>query len=143
MKRISSMKGFTLIELLIVMALLGILVAILLPRYQDLTPEAKVAATQANLQTIRSAVVIYTAKNFTPVFPAALDTLVSLGFLRKIPVESITNSNVVEVDPSTPSYNGGWIYYTSNGDVRVDLDDNAMNTYLGAAYSSINPYTDW
>jgi general secretion pathway protein G len=138
------MKGFTLIELLIVMALLGILVAILLPRYQDLTPEAKIAATQANLQTIRSAIVIYTAKNFTPVFPANMDTLVSLGFLRKVPMETISAKNEVTVDPSgAPSYDGGWVYYTANGDVRVDLDANEMNNLLGADYSSINPYVEW
>jgi len=143
MKRVSSMKGFTLIELLIVMALLGILVAILLPRYQDLTPEAKIAATQANLQTIRSAVVIYTAKNFTPVFPPNLDTLVTLGFLRKIPAESITGKNEVTIDPSSPAYDGGWIYYTSNGDVRVDLDATAMGNLLGADYNTIDPYSQW
>jgi len=82
---VRSDRGFTLIELLIVMALLGILVAILLPRYQDLTPEAKIATTQANLQTLRSAVALYAGK--TGGFPAHLDSLVSRGFLRKIPKE--------------------------------------------------------
>ena len=48
-----SERGFTLIELLIVMALLGILVAILLPRYQDLTPEAKIAARSMILANSR------------------------------------------------------------------------------------------
>jgi len=135
---VRSDRGFTLIELLIVMALLGILVAILLPRYQDLTPEAKIATTQANLQTLRSAVALYAGK--TGGFPAHLDSLVSRGFLRKIPKEMINNSDNVVVDPSgNPDFNGGWVYFSSTGDVRVNEND--LTSLIPG--SPINPYEDW
>lgn len=39
----NSQKGFTLIELMIVIAILGILIAIALPAYQDYTVRAKVS----------------------------------------------------------------------------------------------------
>ena len=70
-------KGFTLIELLIVMALLGVLVAVMLPKYQDLTPEAKLVASQQNMQTIQSAVLIYAAKNLSPPLPDSLGAIVT------------------------------------------------------------------
>ncbi len=133
-----SERGFTLIELLIVMALLGILVAILLPRYQDLTPEAKIAATQANLQTLRSSVALYAGK--TGGFPTNLDTLVSRGFLRKMPNEMLNNVDNVVVDPSgDPSYAGGWVYFSTTGDVRVNEND--LTTLIPG--SPIDPYEDW
>ena len=83
-------KGFTLIELLIVMALLGVLVAVLLPKYQDLTPEAKIAATQQHLESLRSAVLLYTSKNYSTIYPPALDSLVTKGFIRKMPEVKIS-----------------------------------------------------
>ena len=40
-------KGFTLIELIIVVAILGILMAIAIPSYNGMTRNAKTAATRA------------------------------------------------------------------------------------------------
>ncbi|MGM0441306.1 MAG: type II secretion system protein [Elusimicrobiota bacterium] len=56
-------KGFTLIELMIVVAIIGILAAVAIPRFADLIDRAKEAQTKGNLSSLRSAVSIYYGSN--------------------------------------------------------------------------------
>src|SRR5262249_33147646 len=50
---------FTLIELMIVVAIIGILAAIAIPKFADLIRKSKEGATKGNLGAIRSALSIY------------------------------------------------------------------------------------
>lgn len=61
-------KGFTLIELLIVVIIIAILAAIAIPQFSVSTEDAKVAALDANLSTMRSAIEMYRVqhKNTVP-----------------------------------------------------------------------------
>ena len=56
-------EGFTLIEMVIVILLVGILAAVAIPAFQDLTGDADNAAQNAGLGGLKSAVAIYMAKN--------------------------------------------------------------------------------
>jgi prepilin-type N-terminal cleavage/methylation domain-containing protein len=62
--------GFTLIELVVVIAILGILAGIAIPRFLDSQATAKGAKIVADLRTIDSAATIYYAKNSK--FPTAI-----------------------------------------------------------------------
>ena len=52
-------KGLTLVELMIVVAILGILGALVLPVYQGHASEAKVSAAKSNLHAMRAQIELY------------------------------------------------------------------------------------
>ncbi len=55
--------GFTLVELVIVVAILGILGAIVLPTYQGHASEAKVSAAKSDLHALRAQIGLYTIQH--------------------------------------------------------------------------------
>jgi len=72
-------KGFTLIELMITIAIIGLLAAIALPKFTNVTEDAKTANVQGNLASLRTASEMFMVKNetrkFTDIFNRESDIL--------------------------------------------------------------------
>jgi general secretion pathway protein G len=83
-------RGFTLLELLVVMTIIGILAAIAVPALRDSPQRAREATLREDLFTFRSVIDQYHGDK--GVFPPDLQTLVTEGYLHKIPVDPMTKS---------------------------------------------------
>jgi general secretion pathway protein G len=82
--------GFTLIELIVVVAIIGILATIAVPAMRHAPEKARESALKEDLFTLRSCLDQFHADRGR--YPTSLDELVSMGYLRGVPVDPITNS---------------------------------------------------
>ena len=86
---IQRTPGFTLIELLVVMAIIAILVSIATPRYFNSVEKSKEVVLKQDLSTMRDAIDKYYGDSGK--YPDSLDDLVTKKYLRKLPVDPITD----------------------------------------------------
>ena len=83
-------RGFTLIELLVVMAIIATLLSIAAPRYFGQVDTAREKALLQSLEVMRDSIDKFRAD--TGKYPATLTELVEKRYLRKLPVDPITES---------------------------------------------------
>ncbi len=136
-----NQRGFTLIELVIIIIILGILAAVAIPKYQDLSTEAKEAAARSALGSIRSGVIIYYANQAvqtgTATWPA-LDSLATIGVV----MEQAIPKNPYQADANAPDSivtgvtkgvivgsRGGWAYNASTGEVWLNTNTVGENNW--------------
>jgi general secretion pathway protein G len=82
--------GFTLLELIIVVAIIGILATIAMPKLLHTPDKAKEAVLRTDLRTFRDVIDQYYADKGK--YPAELAVLVDDGYMRSIPVDPMTKS---------------------------------------------------
>ena len=89
-RRTRRQGGFTLLELIIVVAVIGILATIAMPRLLHAPERAREAVLKTNLRTLRESLDQYYADKGR--YPATLEVLVEDGYLRSLPLDPITRS---------------------------------------------------
>jgi prepilin-type N-terminal cleavage/methylation domain-containing protein len=136
-------KAFTLVEILIVVAILGILAAIVLPTVQGHVQQAKESAAKDNLRILRNTIALYAARHNDvppgylnndptedPLLMLAAGQLVSEQYLPTIPENPFNNLttllliNNTEALPENATGDYGWIYKPATKTIRLDWPGN-------------------
>ncbi len=124
-------KGYTLLELMIVVAIVGILVSLAIPSFQQSALKAKEAALKQNLFTMRAVLDQYYADRGD--YPESLEAVVEGKYLRSIPIDPMTKSSTtwteIYEDPEEGDDSPAGIF-----DIKSGSDDLAMDG---------TPYKDW
>lgn len=123
-------KGFTLIELLIVIAIIGIMVALILPNLAGARERARDSRRKADLNSVQTALRLY--YNDTQSFPASLTWNSSLKSLDNV----TTYMALLPTDPSSSTTIKLYTYTpSSDGYIVVAVLENASDPDIATSHA--------
>jgi prepilin-type N-terminal cleavage/methylation domain-containing protein len=133
-------RAFSIAELMIVVAVIGILAALVVPYFQSQAMEAKEVAAKDNLRTLRGAIMLYAA-NHGGVAPGYENSnsggqvhvahflsqmVASQGYLRSMPKNPFNDRDTMlilgngETWPEEAGGDYGWIYQPGTRTICLD-----------------------
>ncbi|MFO7865637.1 MAG: prepilin-type N-terminal cleavage/methylation domain-containing protein [Candidatus Aminicenantes bacterium] len=127
-------RGFTLIEMIIVFTLIGILVGLGLPQFQNAAKRAREAVLKENLFLMRKLINQYYLDKKK--YPADLQALVDDGYLKMIPEDPITGSSETWVEVPQD---------LTDDEIMANVIPGVMDVQSGSDEISLDgtPYSSW
>jgi len=123
-----ALRAFTLVELIIVLAILALLLTIAVPRYFTHIERTKEATLKQDLAVMRDAIDKFHGDRGR--YPESLEELVTLRYMRSVPVDPITDSTSTwKVLPPPDSDAKGSVYDVKSGADGAGVDG--------------KPFADW
>ncbi len=97
----SGISGFTLVELMVVIVIIGLLAALVVPKFVARTDDAKVAAAKAQIHSLKQALEMFKLKTGSyPSTSEGLEALVNNEY------ENFLEQDVIPLDP----WNNPYVY---------------------------------
>ena len=133
-------RAFSLVELMIIVAVIGILAAIVVPQFQEHSTQAKEAVAKDSLRILRSTIELYAAQhggvppgypdNDPGTVPTAANfiaqTITAGNYMLKMPENPFNNLDTMLVIPNGSPFPGaatgdyGWVYQPAVKTIRLD-----------------------
>jgi general secretion pathway protein G len=137
-----NQRGFTLIEIMVVVVILGILAAIVVPKFLNRPDEAKVTKAQVDIKSLEAALGLFKLDNgFYPSTEQGLAALVSKpdtgrtptkyadgGYLRKVPTDP-WNGDYIYLSPGLNSSDFDLSSYGGDGEPGGEGTDADINSW--------------
>ena len=140
--RLRNNRGFTLIEIMVVVVILGILAAVIVPRFLSRPDEAKVTKPKVDMKSLEEALGLFKLDNgFYPSTDQGLKALVEKpqtgripsqysaeGYLKKVPLDPWGNPYVY-LSPGLHSQNFDLISYGADGQTGGEEFNADLNSW--------------
>lgn len=130
--RVKRRRGFTFIEIMVVVTIIVLLITMAIPIYHKQVIRSREAVLKSNLFTLRMAIHQFMFEHQKA--PHALDDLVTAGYLKEMPMDSITSSR------ST------WKTIAEDSNNAVDRDETGVfEVHSGSTQIALDGthYSDW
>jgi len=97
-------SGFTLIEILIVIAIIGLLMAVFVPNFNELRRKSRDQARKSSIKAIAEALELYKINHVPPAYPASLSSITpeepwiedTVTYMNQFPKDPLYHSSPTE-----------------------------------------------